>query len=344
MGSALPLLPTTVIGSYSVPDWLERLKTDYHRGQLSGTQLESVHEVAIKAAIKDQEIAGIDIVTDGELRRDNDIDYILSRLPGVQVDRPTKSFYYDYYDAEVVSALPVDEPATVGLADDFEFARRQTDRLLKVSFTGPFSLSRRLRDRHYGSQRELVLALARVLRGEAAGLAAAGATVIQIDEPFLAGYPDDVDLAIEAVNVVTKDVDVEWGLHVCYGNPLRAPLLGGPLRLPLPGSAGRERRPAAAGVRPQGLPGPRGRRPRRLGPQARCRRRRREEPAGGAAGADRVPDPPGRRRARRAEPDRQPRLRPAAPAGRRRQGQARRDGRGQRGGAGGAAARRPGSA
>jgi 5-methyltetrahydropteroyltriglutamate--homocysteine methyltransferase len=219
----LPLLPTTVIGSYSVPDWLERLKTDYHRGRLSGTQLESVHEVAIKAAIKDQEIAGIDIVTDGELRRDNDIDYVLSRLPGVQVDGPGKSFYYDYYDAEVVSALPADEPATVGLADDFEFARRQTDRLLKVSFTGPFSLSRRLRDRHYGSQRELVLALAGVLHSEAAGLAAAGATMIQIDEPFLAGYPDDVELAIEAINVVTEDVDAEWGLHVCYGNRYARP-------------------------------------------------------------------------------------------------------------------------
>jgi len=142
VGSApLPLLPTTVIGPYSVPDWLERLKTDYHRGRLSGTQLESVHEVAIKAAIKDQEIAGIDIVTTAS----------------------------------------------------------------------------------YGSRRELVLALARVLHGEAAGLAAAGATMIQIDEPFLAGYPDDVDLAIEAINVVTEDVDAEWGLHVCYGNRYARP-------------------------------------------------------------------------------------------------------------------------
>jgi 5-methyltetrahydropteroyltriglutamate--homocysteine methyltransferase len=219
----LPPLPTTVIGSYSVPDWLERLKTDYHRGQLSGSQLDSVHEVAIKAAIKDQEIAGIDIVTDGELRRDNDIDYVLSRLPGVRIDRPTKAFYFDYYDAEVVRALPVDEPASVGLADEFAFARGQTGRLLKVSFTGPFSVSRRLRDRHYGSPRELVLALARVLHGEAAGLVAAGATMIQIDEPFLAGYPDEVGLAIEAINVVTKDVDAEWGLHVCYGNRYARP-------------------------------------------------------------------------------------------------------------------------
>ncbi|HEV7655155.1 MAG TPA: hypothetical protein VGP36_10570 [Mycobacteriales bacterium] len=219
----LPLLPTTVIGSYSVPDWLERLKTDFHRGQLSGAQLESVHDMAIKAAIKDQEIAGIDIVSDGELRRDNDIDYILSRLPGVQIEGPEKSFYYDYYDAEVVSQLPLDEPATVGLAEDYEFARGQTGRLLKVSFTGPFSLSRRLRDKHYGGYRELVLALAHVLHSEAASLAAAGATMIQIDEPYLAGYPDDVDLAVEAINVVTKDVEAEWGLHVCYGNRYARP-------------------------------------------------------------------------------------------------------------------------
>jgi 5-methyltetrahydropteroyltriglutamate--homocysteine methyltransferase len=219
----LPALPTTVIGSYSVPDWLERLKTDYHRGQLSGAQLESVHDVAIKAAIKDQEIAGIDIVSDGELRRDNDIDYILGRLPGVQIDGPAKSFYYDYYEAEVVSQLPLDEPATVGLAEDWEFARGQTARPLKVSFTGPFSLSRRLHDKHYGSSRELVLALAHVLHSEAASLAAAGATMIQIDEPFLAGYPDEVDVAVEAINVVTKDVEAEWGLHVCYGNRYARP-------------------------------------------------------------------------------------------------------------------------
>jgi 5-methyltetrahydropteroyltriglutamate--homocysteine methyltransferase len=219
----LPVLPTTVIGSYSVPDWLERLKTDYHRGHLSGTQLESVHDVAVKAALKDQEIAGIDIVTDGELRRDNDIDYVLGRLPGVQVAGPGKSFYYDYYDAEVVSQLPVDEPAPIGLAEDFRFARRQTDRLLKVSFTGPFSLSRRLRDSHYGDERELVLALARVLHAEAVGLAAAGATMIQIDEPYLAGHPDSVRLAVEAVNLVTGGVDVEWGLHVCYGNRYARP-------------------------------------------------------------------------------------------------------------------------
>src|SRR5579863_2163374 len=100
-GGKLPLLPTTVVGSYSVPEWLERLKTEYHQRRISAAHLAEIHEVAIKAAIKDQEQAGIDIVSDGELRRDNDIDYFLARIPGVLIERRAKRDYYDYYDAEV---------------------------------------------------------------------------------------------------------------------------------------------------------------------------------------------------------------------------------------------------
>ena len=83
---ALTTLPTTVVGSYPVPEWMERLKTDYYRGRMSQAQLDDLHEMAIKAALRDQELAGIDIVSDGELRRDNDIDYFLARIPGVTVD------------------------------------------------------------------------------------------------------------------------------------------------------------------------------------------------------------------------------------------------------------------
>ena len=68
-GGSLPLLPTTVVGSYSVPEWLERLKTEYYQRRISAAHLDEIHEVAIKAAVKDQERAGIDIVSDGELRR-----------------------------------------------------------------------------------------------------------------------------------------------------------------------------------------------------------------------------------------------------------------------------------
>ena len=88
------LLPTTVVGSYSVPEWLERLKTEYYQRRISAQHLAEIHEVAIKAAVKDQELAGIDIVSDGELRRDNDVDYFLARIPGVHIrsgPRPTTS-------------------------------------------------------------------------------------------------------------------------------------------------------------------------------------------------------------------------------------------------------------
>jgi 5-methyltetrahydropteroyltriglutamate--homocysteine methyltransferase len=214
------LLPTTVVGSYSVPEWLERLKTDFYRKRLSAAHLADVHDVAVKAAIKDQELAGIDIVSDGELRRDNDVDYLLARMPGVRATTTVKSYYFDYYD--LVVATPLTEQP-VGLAEDFRFTREHTDKPIKFSFTGPFSLSRRVRDEVYGDRAELVRALARALNAEARDLVGAGATMLQIDEPFLAGYPEQVALAVEAINIVTAGVEATWGLHVCYGNRYARP-------------------------------------------------------------------------------------------------------------------------
>jgi 5-methyltetrahydropteroyltriglutamate--homocysteine methyltransferase len=220
----LPVLPTTVVGSFPVPEWMERLKTDHFRGRVSGAQLADVHDMAVKAALRDQELAGIDIVSDGELRRDNDIDYFLARLPGVGVRRSTKDFYFDYHDTEVTAPLPPVTGAELAwLADDFAFTSAQTSAPIKFSFTGPYSLSRRLRNQAYADQRELVLDLAHRLNGAAHALAARGATLLQIDEPFLAGYPGDVDVAVEGVNAVTAGVDVSWALHVCYGNRYARP-------------------------------------------------------------------------------------------------------------------------
>ena len=223
-----------------MPEWLERLKTEYYQRRISAAHLDEIHEVAIKAAIKDQERAGIDIVSDGELRRDNDIDYFLARIPGVYIGQRAKSDYYDYYDAAVTAPLPSDgkqPPAeegtapgvtlnlSMGLARDFEFTRALTDRPVKFSFTGPFSLSRRiaLDDHAYKNPGDLVLALARLLNAEARSLAAAGARFLQIDEPFLAGYPEQAALAVEAVNIVTEGVPATWALHVCYGNRYARP-------------------------------------------------------------------------------------------------------------------------
>jgi 5-methyltetrahydropteroyltriglutamate--homocysteine methyltransferase len=108
------ILPTTVIGSFAVPEWLGQLKNDYYQRRISQRQLGEILDMATKAAIVDQATAGLDIISDGELRRDNDVDYVLPRLPGVHVLQPGKNDYLDYLDATVDAPLP--GPASEGRA------------------------------------------------------------------------------------------------------------------------------------------------------------------------------------------------------------------------------------
>jgi 5-methyltetrahydropteroyltriglutamate--homocysteine methyltransferase len=219
------LLPTTVVGSYSVPEWLERLKTDYYQRRISSAYLQEIHEVAIKAALKDQEQAGVEIVSDGELRRDNDVDYFLARMPGVEIRQRAKDYYYDYFDAYVQHRLPAqDETESLGLVDDLRFTLTYTDRPVKFSLTGPYSLARRVHNEAYADHADLVMDFARMLNREAKALAAAGAAILQVDEPFLAGYPEHADLAIRALQTVFSGVEgPQRALHVCYGNRYARP-------------------------------------------------------------------------------------------------------------------------
>jgi 5-methyltetrahydropteroyltriglutamate--homocysteine methyltransferase len=226
-------LATSVVGSYSVPEWLERLKTDYYQRRISGAYLREIHEVAIKAAIKDQECSGVDVVSDGELRRDNDVDYFLARMPGVEIQQAAKAFYSDYYDTVVSHPIPEpeeDEGLPLGLLDDFKFTSEYTDHPIKFSFTGPFSLSRRVKNQAYAKDDDLVMAFARILNREARALSQAGVTIIQIDEPYLAGYPEQVPLAVKAFNAVFDGIDHDktvCAVHVCYGNRNARPLWEG---------------------------------------------------------------------------------------------------------------------
>src|SRR4029077_2764673 len=139
----LPILPTTMVGSYSMPGWLERLKTEYFARRISRQELDEIHDTAVKAAIKDQEVAGLDIVTDGEPRRDNMVDYFLERLPGVQIDRASKKFYYDFYESVVRGRMPV---AGLGIVPDYRFLAANTERAAKFCVTGPHSLVKRIRN------------------------------------------------------------------------------------------------------------------------------------------------------------------------------------------------------
>ncbi|MGH9686879.1 MAG: methionine synthase [Candidatus Acidiferrales bacterium] len=225
------LLPTTMVGSYSMPGWLERLKTDYFARRISRNDLDDIHDTVVKAAIKDQEMAGLDIVTDGELRRDNMIDYFIERLPGVHIDRSSKKFYYDFYDSEVVGKIPM---ASLGLAQDFKFLLDNTERAPKVCITGPHSLTKRIRNKHYPTEAALATDIARVINMELKELVKAGAKLIQIDEPYYSGFPEDLDWGIGVLNVLVEGVDAKIAVHICYGNRYGKPSWEGSYRYLFP--------------------------------------------------------------------------------------------------------------
>ncbi len=227
----LSLLPTTMVGSYSMPGWLERLKTDYFARRISRSDLDDIHDTAVKAAIKDQEIAGLDIVTDGELRRDNMIDYFVERLPGVHIDHGSKKFYYDFYDSEVVGKIPM---ASLGLVQDFKFLLEYTERIPKVCVTGPHSLTKRIRNKYYPSEAALATDIARVMNMELKELVKAGAKLIQIDEPYYSGFPEDLDWGIGVLNILVDGVDAKIAVHICYGNRYGKPSWEGSYRYLFP--------------------------------------------------------------------------------------------------------------
>jgi len=219
------------VGSYSVPEWLERMKTDYFQRRISAATMEEVEQVAIKAAIKDQELASIDVVTDGELRRDNLIDHFAVRLPGVEIDRRQKAYYYDFFDSVVRHPLP---SGPLHLVDEFTFAKDLTDRVLKFTVTGPHSLVKRIHDEHYRDEAAFALRLAELMNAELKGLVEAGATFIQIDEPYWGGFPEDLTWGVEAVNRLVDGVNAHLGLHVCYGNRYGKPSWEGSYRFLFP--------------------------------------------------------------------------------------------------------------
>jgi 5-methyltetrahydropteroyltriglutamate--homocysteine methyltransferase len=224
MTPQLPILPTTVIGSYSMPEWLERAKNEYLSRRLSRRDLDEMHDAVRKAALKDQETAGIDIVSDGEAQRDNMIDYFTERMPGVQVDLGSKRFYYDFYESVVRSKLAT---GTLGLAEEAKFLGRFTTHMSKISVSGPHTLVKRIQNKHYQTEEALALDLGRMLNLELKELVRAGATRLQIDEPYFSGFPEDLPWALKAINEMVAGVNAHVTLHICYGNRYGKPSFEG---------------------------------------------------------------------------------------------------------------------
>jgi 5-methyltetrahydropteroyltriglutamate--homocysteine methyltransferase len=229
--SPLPLLPTSVIGSYSMPEWLERAKNDYLSRRLSRRDLDEMHDAVRKSALKDQETAGVDVVSDGEAQRDNMIDYFIERMPGVQVDLGSKRFYYDFYESSVTSKLA---SGSLGLAEEARFLTRFTERRGKISISGPHTLVKRVRNSYYPTEEAFALDLARLLNFEMKELVTNGIRELQIDEPYYSGFPEDLSWAIKAINTMVEGVDANITLHICYGNRYGKPSFEGSYRYLFP--------------------------------------------------------------------------------------------------------------
>jgi 5-methyltetrahydropteroyltriglutamate--homocysteine methyltransferase len=222
------LLTTTIVGSYPQPEWL--VDRDLLRSRMPArvrardlwrvpdALLEQAQDDATVLALRDMERAGIDVVTDGEIRRESYSNRFATALDGMDVDnpgvvpgrtgRPTRV-------PRVTGPIRRREPVQVR---DVRFARANTDRPLRVTVPGPFTMAQQCLDDHYGDERALAMDLAAAVNAEMKDLAAAGADVLQIDEPYLQARPERARAyALEAIERALDGVRSTTALHTCFG-------------------------------------------------------------------------------------------------------------------------------
>ncbi len=222
------LLPTSLVGSLSQPDWL------IDRAKLAGRFpprtrakelwripeefLAEAQDSATIEAIRLQEEAGLDIITDGEIRRESYSNRFATALDGVDLDNP----------GVIVnrSGQPNPVPRIVGPirrrhpveVEDLKFLRRHTDRMVKITVPGPFTMSQQAQNDHYPTLADAAIDYARAVREEIADLFAAGADVVQIDEPYLQAQPEAAeDYGLDALNVALEGAAGTTAVHLCFG-------------------------------------------------------------------------------------------------------------------------------
>lgn len=222
------VLPTAVIGSYPQPNWLidrERLRERFpprvrakELWRVEERFLEEAQDDATALAIRDMERAGIDRVTDGEIRRESYSNRFATALEGVDLDNPGVALDRSGKPATVPRVVgPISRRKAV-LVRDLEFLRSSTDRQAVMTVPGPFTLAQQAQDDYYGDSRALALAYADAVNQELHDLAAAGADVLQIDEPYLQPRADEArKYAIEAMNHALRGIEVRTVLHTCFG-------------------------------------------------------------------------------------------------------------------------------
>jgi 5-methyltetrahydropteroyltriglutamate--homocysteine methyltransferase len=222
------LLPTTVVGSYPQPDWLIDRDKLTHQGpvrvrarelwRVPEPWLEAAQDDATRLAIGDMERAGIDIITDGEIRRESYSNRLATALSGIDLDNPAEVRGRSS-GAVVVPRIvgPIRRLRPVELRD-VEFLRANTDRKIKITLPGPFTMSRQAKNEYYKDEEELVMDYAAAVNAEVRDLKAAGADVIQLDEPWMQARPDEARrLALPAIDRALEGIPGPTVLHLCFG-------------------------------------------------------------------------------------------------------------------------------
>jgi len=222
------LLSTTLVGSYPQPNWLVDKEKLLGKGpprvrmrdvwKLEGEQLQQAQDDAVRLAVWDMEQAGIDIVTDGEVRRESYFNQFANALEGLDLDNP----------GTVLSRLgnPTLVPRVVGpikrsapvFRRDVEFLRSITDKKIKVTVPGPFTMTRLVMDDHYGDEKKLIEAYAIAVNEELKDLKEAGADVIQLDEPYLQSNAEEArETGVWAINTALDGIPSPTAVHLCFG-------------------------------------------------------------------------------------------------------------------------------
>jgi 5-methyltetrahydropteroyltriglutamate--homocysteine methyltransferase len=221
-------IPTSLVGSYAQPEWL--LDRDRLRGRfpprvrarelwrVDPAFLEEAQDDATRLAILDQERAGLDIVTDGEMRRESYSNRFATALDGVDVDNPGTALDRSGHPNPVPRVVgPVARRHPVQVRDA-QFLLEHTSRTTKMTVPGPFTMSQQAQDDHYGAPDALGMAYADAVREEILDLFAAGIDVVQVDEPYMQARPEAArDYGLDVLKRATDGIDGTIAVHICFG-------------------------------------------------------------------------------------------------------------------------------
>ena len=213
------LLQTTIAGSLPKPSWLAEPEKLWAPWRLEGEELKAGKRDATLIWLKEQEDAGIDIVTDGEQSRIHFVHGFLERIEGIDWGRKTKmGIRNNRYEVEVPTVTgPVRRRGPVH-SDEMKFARAHTGRKLKIELPGPMTICDTIADAHYGRRADMAMAFAKLLNEEARELAELGVDVIQLDEPAFNVFMEDVkEWGVAAMEAAIEGVACKTAVHICYG-------------------------------------------------------------------------------------------------------------------------------